>query len=604
MQFKYIFLVIPIVVFSQIKVYSQQISNYWQQKANYQIHIDVDVKSHSYKGIQKLKYYNNSPDTLKKVYYHLFYNAFQPGSRMDIRNRNLLDPDRKLDVKIKNLKQDEIGNEKVLTLTQNGSPLSFNIDGTILEAILNNPIIPGDSTELNMIFEIQIPLLCRRSGRDNAQGVDYSMGQWYPKLAEYDYMGWHADQYIGREFYGVWGDFDVTIDIDSDYKVVAGADLSAIKDLNNGKSRYHFISKNVHDFVWAADRDYKHYSIDTKEGVKLNFCYQDTGKRDSIWRLAGPIMAEAFSFMNDRYGKYQYSSYTFIEGGDGGMEYPLATLITGNRGLNSLVGISIHELMHSWYQFMLATNESLYPWMDEGFTSFATIEVLNYLSKKGLINRKFPEFPFQNDYDNLIKFNKSIFREPLSLHADHYNTNYAYWENAYTGGEVFLKQLEYIIGKKAFDQGLLNYFDKWKFKHPAPIDFIRVMEKTSGMELDWYLEYFIYSTKDIDYAVDTIIVDKDEITIGLTNLNTFPMPIDVQIQFENGKKKNYHIPMDLTLGSKKKDNYEYIYLPEWNWVSPGYRFSIKNNKSKLKKVIIDPSGRLFDIDRTNNVMTN
>ncbi len=600
MRTKTMFLAFFLFIIGIKFVAGQNGSNYWQQKVKYQINIDVDVKSHIYNGIEKLKYINNSPDTIRKIYYHLFYNAFQPGSRMDIRNSNLLDPDRNLDTKIKNLRPNEIGKVDIIKLTQNATTIWYKVNGTILQANLENPLAPGDSTNLNMIFKVQIPLLCRRSGRDNAQGVDYSMGQWYPKLAEYDYMGWHADQYIGREFYGVWGDFDVTIDIDKEFKVAAGGRLLKKENLNNGKIRYYFETKNVHDFVWAADRDYVSYSLDTKEGVRLNFYYQNKKSRDSIWRLAGPVLAEAFTFMNNRYGKYPYNNYTFIEGGDGGMEYPMATLITGNRGLNSLVGICTHEFMHSWYQMVLATNESLYPWMDEGFTSFATVEILNFLSKRGLISRKFPQFPFQNDYETLIRYNKSLYREPLSTHADHYNTNYAYWENAYTGGEIFLKQLEYIIGKKSFDKGLLAYFDKWKFKHPNPVDFIRVMEKTSDMELDWYLEYYIYTTKNIDYAIDTVLVDEDDIIIYLENKNTFPMPVDIQLQYENGIIENYNIPMDLMMSVKKDDIYDFKYLPEWNWVSPDYKFTIKNKKRKLKKIVLDPSGRLLDIDRSDN----
>ena len=211
-------------------------------------------------------------------------------------------------------------------------------------------------------------------------------------------------------------------------------------------------------------------------------------------------MKEAFSFINKRYGKYQYELYSFIEGGDGGMEYPLATLITGDRDLNSLVGISVHEFMHSWFHTIIATNESKYHWMDEGFTSFATIEVLQYLISKGLIDRKLPFFPFQDDYDYYTEYMNSYYVEPMITHSDHFNSNYAYGMSAYINGMIFLKQLEYIIGKKSFDEGLIKYFDIWKFKSPKPKDFVRIMEKTSDMELRWYLDYFVNLTGAIDYS--------------------------------------------------------------------------------------------------------
>jgi len=598
-------LLIIAVFFGYISRINAQNTGYWQQKVKYLMKINMDVSKHQFKGSQHLVYYNNSPDTLKKVYYHLFYNAFQPGSMMDIRNRNLPDPDRNLNESIKNLKPDEIGYEKILIMTQNGKKAKFKIMETILEVNLNTPLVPGDSTELDMIFEVQVPKLCRRAGRNSPQGIDYSMAQWYPKLAEYDHMGWHADQYIGREFYGVWGDFDIVIDIDKRYKIAAGGNLIDKETLNNDMIRYHYKAQNVHDFVWAADRDYTGYSLNTKSGTVFHFYYQNTAQRDSIWHLAGTVIARAFEFMNKRYGKYQYDTYSFIEGGDGGMEYPLATLITGNRSVNSLVGIWSHEFMHSWYQMMLATNESMYPWMDEGFTSFATIEVLDYLNDMGLIDRSFPGFPFENDYNNWNNYLLSPYREPLSTHSDHYNTNYAYWANAYTGGEVFLKQLEYIMGKQAFDQGLLDYFDKWKFKHPSPVDFIRIMEKASGLELDWYLEYFIYAIKYPDYAVDTILIeDEGRSVIKLINKGDFPMPVDIEIVFKDGTKKMYHIPMDMTLGAKIGDYYSYDILPVWYWVNPRYEFSIDEDTENIDKIIIDPSKRMADINRENNIFIN
>ena len=598
---KRVMLILTGVFFGLMSIFAQN-SSYWQQRVKYVMKIDMDTKTHKYKGTQHLVYYNNSPDTLDKVFYHLYYNAFQPGSMMAIRSQNLLDPDRHLDTRIRNLKPEETGFENISVLAQNGRKVEFKIIGTILEAKLNVPLLPNDSTVLDMIFTVQVPKLCRRAGRDSYQGIDYSMGQWYPKLAEYDYMGWHADQYIGREFYGVWGDFDVEINIDENYIVAAGGNLIDKEKTKEGKIKYHYKANNVHDFVWAADRDYKSFTVDTKSGTVLHFIYQDKGKRDSIWHLAAPVIARAFEFMNNRYGKYQYDTYSFIEGGDGGMEYPLATLVTGNRSLNSLVGIWTHEFMHSWYQMMLATNESIYPWMDEGFTSFATVEILDYLNDLKLINRYFPKFPFEEDYKSWIQYLNSGYREPMSTHADHYNTNYAYWMNAYTGGEVFLKQLEYIVGQKAFDIGLLDYFEKWKFKHPGPVDFIRVMEKTSDIELDWYLEYFIYSLKYTDYAVDTIVEKDGNTIIKLINKGSFPMPLDVEVQFKDGKRKIYNIPIDMMLGNKKSDYYEFNVLPFWNWVSPYYKFSIDNNIGEVEKVTIDPSKRMVDIKRDNNVM--
>ncbi len=165
--------------------------------------VRLDVKTHKVAGTQKLTYYNNSKDTLRRVYYHLYFNAFQPGSMMDVRSRNIPDPDRRVGDRISKLKADEIGYQHVQSLKQDGKDLTYKIDGTILEVTLAKPILPGTKTVFDMKYESQVPLQVRRSGRNNKEGIAYSMTQWYPKMAEYDHQGWHAYPYVAREFHGV-----------------------------------------------------------------------------------------------------------------------------------------------------------------------------------------------------------------------------------------------------------------------------------------------------------------------------------------------------------------------------------------------------------------
>ena len=190
---------------------------YWQQHVDYTMNIDMDVNTNRFTGEQELVYKNNSPDTLIKVFYHLYYNAFQPGSMMDARSRTIQDPDPRVKDRIFHLNEDEQGYQKVNSLTQNGQAVKYVMEGTILEVTLDKPILPGKTATFNMAFEAQVPKQIRRTGRDNHEGIRYSMTQWYPKMAEYDKDGWHSNPYIGREFHGVWGDFDVKITIDKTY---------------------------------------------------------------------------------------------------------------------------------------------------------------------------------------------------------------------------------------------------------------------------------------------------------------------------------------------------------------------------------------------------
>ena len=199
----------------------------WQQRVKYNMNIDVDVNTNRFTGTQKLEYTNNSSDKLNRVFYHLYWNAFQPNSMMDVRSQELgkvlingrPNWDARVKDRISKLKPDEIGYQKIRSLKMNGVPQSFKYHETILEVNLTKPILPKSKVVFEMEFETQVPIQIRRSGRDNAEGIKYSMSQWYPKMCEYDYAGWHPTPYIAREFYGVWGDYDVTIKINKKYKL-------------------------------------------------------------------------------------------------------------------------------------------------------------------------------------------------------------------------------------------------------------------------------------------------------------------------------------------------------------------------------------------------
>ena len=589
----------------------------WQQHAEYSMYIDFDVTNHQFTGEQKIIYTNHSPDTLNKTFYHLYFNAFQPESMMDVRSRTISDPDRRVGSRINALQPNEIGYHKIDALKMNGKDVDYEVVGTILECNLPSPILPGQTVEFDMKFNSQVPVQIRRSGRDNAEGISYSMAQWYPKMAEYDYQGWHSNPYIGREFYGIWGNFDVKINIDKDYLiggtgVLQNADeigygytdeesLSKNANVKNGKVEWHFKGENIHDFMWAADPDYKHTKIMSNSGTELHFFYQENERTKENWENLRNAMVVALDFMNEKFGKYPYPVYSFVQGGDGGMEYPMATLITGERSFGSLVGVSIHEWMHSWYHMILGTNESLYAWMDEGFTSYGTRETMNYLQKQGVLGGNAVENPHVSALTGLMRFNSTGMEEPLSIHSDHFRTNRAYGVAAYTKGQVFLKQLEGIVGKDAFDRALLRYFNTWKYKHPNPNDFIRIFEKESGLELDWYKEYMVYTTKTADYGIDSVYSSGAGTSIELSRVGEMPLPIDVTIVMNDGTNEVYNIPLRIMRGDKSQNESQPIKVAEdWPWVYPQYTLDIDIPMSKIRSVHIDYNNSFADFDRSNN----
>ena len=587
--------------------------SYWQQEISYKMEVLLDVNTNKLTGRQVIKYKNNSPEILDKVFFHLYFNAFQPGSAMDIRSVQMPDMDPRIGEKISNLQPEDVGYHRILKMTQNGADVEFNIEGTILEVALNQPIKSGQTAKFQMQFESQVPIQIRRSGRDNVEGIRYSMSQWYPKMCEYDARGWHADPYIAREFYGVWGDFDVEITLNAGYTVGASGVLVNSNEIGHGYSStesrttglltWHFVAKKVHDFVWAADPDYKHDQHKCADGVVLQSFYQPNETYSENWKGLLPIMEEAFKYINTNFGQYPYPVYSFIQGGDAGMEYPMATLITGNRSLTSLVGVSVHELMHSWFQMIFGFNESYYYWMDEGFTNYAAERVMAHLRSKALIPGKPSPNPYESFYTGYKNIVEAGIEEPLSTHADHFESNTAYSTAAYIKGAIFINQMEYIVGEKAFDRGLLAFFDKWKFKHPDDNAFIRSMELTSGLELDWYKDYMVYTTKTIDYGIDTVSSYEQNTSILLERNGFMPMPVDVEIKLKDGQNLFYTIPLDIMRGSKTDfapDGAPFKVMPDWAWVNPGYELNVPFPLESIKSVTIDPSRRLADLNLENN----
>jgi plastocyanin len=589
----------------------------WQQRVEYKMDIDFDVSKHQFKGKQALTYFNNSPDTLDRVFYHLYFNAFQPGSTMDMRNRTISDADSRIAGRIGSLKPGEMGWHKINTLKMNGKDCRFVVNETILEVTLPEGLMPHSSVLFEMDFNAQVPVQIRRSGRDNREGIAYSMSQWYPKMCEYDYQGWHANPYVGREFYGVWGDFEVNISIDKKYILGASGYLqnggnigygyepegTAVRWEPGDKLTWRWTAENVHDFAWTADPEYKHTKLVRKDGLALHFLYQENDKTRDSWAELPAIMDKAFDFINTTYGQYPYKSYAFLQGGDGGMEYPMATFITGERRLASLVGVSVHELMHAWYYGMLGTNESLYSWMDEGFTEYASAEVENYLKIHQIMPGKPEENPHSSANSSLIGFNKTGMEEPLSIHADHFDTHSAYNMAAYNKGHVCLTQLNYILGKPVFDEAMLRYFHIWKFKHPNANDFFRIMEKESGLELDWFQEYFVNTTKTINYAVKAVEkANRRQTRIVLERKGAMPMPLDVTVRYDDETEEVYNIPLDLMRGAKPNEfeNLKYKALPDWQWTNPVYEFMLDAKLKNIEQVIIDESHRLVDADLFNN----
>ena len=597
-------------IFVLICYFSGFSQNYWQQSVDYKMNVEMNVEDYTYTGEQQLTYTNNSPETLHKVFYHLYFNAFQPGSEMAARVNNGKDKNTRFNVNIDSINYNQQGYLKVYDLKQDGKSIQSVLSGTILEVTLIEPIKPGNSTIFSLNFEGKVPDLIRRSGKNSSEGVALSMAQWYPKMAEYDYEGWNAEPYLGREFHGVWGNFDVRITLNKKFTVAASGYLQNPEEVGHGYSEgkgkakkkklsWHFYAPNVHDFTWSADPNYIHDTFLGPNGVELHFFYVDNPKYNSTWKKLQPKTAELMEFFNKRLGEYPYKQYTIAQGGDGGMEYAMMTLITGNRSYGSLLGVTAHELAHSWFQHVLATNEMKYEWMDEGFTTYiSTLAVEEMLNKKS-------SFPFSSSYDNYFYLVSSGKEEPQQTNANRYIYNMAYEISAYSKGAIFLAQLGYIIGESKLNKTLKSYFEEFKFKHPTPNDFRRVAERISGIQLKWYLTDWTQTTNTIDYAIKSIDENSENTNVRLKRVGNMPMPLDVLVKFEDGSTSVYYIPIPLMRGEKENPyKLDWVVLEDWAWAYSEYLIEINKAKGKVSEVLIDPSFFMADINRENNYLKN
>jgi hypothetical protein len=592
---------------------------YWQQQADYKMEFSMDVKTFQYKGTQELEYSNNSNDTLRKV---LYPNAFQPGSEMDIRLKTISDPDKRMiksfkvaekevkESRISLLKPNEIGYLKITNFKQNGQLATTKTVGTILEVELVKPILPHSKTTFTLDFEGQVPEQIRRSGRNSSEGVALSMTQWYPKMCEFDFEGWHADPYIGREFHGVWGNYDVKITIDKDYTIGASGYLQNKNEIGHGyedagitvkhpkKTKtltWHFVAPMVHDFAWGADNNFIHDVIKGENDVDLHFFYKNNEKIKENWKKMQPKTAELLSFFNTAIGPYPYKQYSVIQGGDGGMEYAMCTLITGERSLNSLVGVTAHEMAHIWFQHVLATNESKHEWMDEGFTSF-----ISDLAMEKVVGGKDNEDPFQSAYNNYFYMVASGKEQPQSTHADRYDENMVYGISSYSKGTVFLTQLGYVIGVDKMMETLKRYYHDYKFTHPTPNDFKRTAERVSGAVLDWYLLDWTQTTNTIDYSIKEM---NDNGSVVLERIGRMPMPLDILVEYTDGTIETFYIPNTLMRWNKENPypQFNRTILKGWDWAYPTYDLKLSKPKSEVKALIIDPSGLMADVNKDNNI---
>ncbi|PCH68344.1 MAG: aminopeptidase [Bacteroidetes bacterium] len=627
---------------------------YWQQDIYYSIKATLSDKTDIISGEEKLTYWNNSPDDIDFVYFHLYQNAFQPGSYYDnLQRNNGKDP-----------KYGKYESQKLGTVVEyvkvDGEELGMELDNTILRVQLNNPLMSGGSITFDIKFKTYFDgtgevrrrmKVYKTFGHKHYNGV-----HWYPRISVYDAkFGWTTDQHLGREFYGDFGAFDVELTLPHHY-ILDGTgfmtnrdemlpeDLMAKLDIKNFKDKplnsipsviipedsaktktWKFHAENVHDFAWTADPLYR---IGQAEWNGIT-CYSLAQEQHaSGWQNAASYAAKIIKVFSQDFGWYAYHKMIVADARDG-MEYPMLTLDNGTDP--GYRGLLVHEIAHNWFYGMVGNNETYRASLDEGFTQFLTVWGLDNIDGPYAVTKRVKSNYYNKYYlqpsnrDNKLynSYLKDAIKEndpALNTHSDAFNGALQHgggYRQVYSKTGTMLFNLEYVLGRGLFLEAMQYYFGQWKFCHPYFEDFRLSITEYTKVDLNWFFDQWLETNKNIDYAVtkvksigyepapenpatpeDTLGKHKYEITFERKGRMHMPLDFEIFTKDEYAcVRYMYHIPNTHFV---KDDDVEV--MPKWHgWdkLNPTYTTQV-TLPAEIADVVIDPSYRLADINMLNN----
>jgi hypothetical protein len=607
---------------------------YWQQDVAYKIDARMNEDEDRIEGQEELTYWNNSPDTLTYVYFHLYQNAFIKGSHLgELEKLNKVPPGYG--------KREAAGLGIVIDNVQaGGQNVRTELDNTIMKVYLDRPLLPGSKVVLKMGFTTYYDKgqTRRRMKMYDAWGFKHYNGcQWFPKVSVYDRMhGWDTYQHLNKEFYGDYGVYDVTLDFPSNYVLEASgelqnrnevlpADLRARLDISNFKDKkwdeapsvitpyvkgerkkWHYIANNVHDFAFTGDPSYR---IGTAywNGVECVAIVQEP--HAARWQNAPEYITKIIKTFSEDIGMYRYPKIVAADAADG-MEYPMITMDGGAEP--GYRGLLVHEIGHNWFYGQVGSNETYRAAMDEGFTQFLTAWGLRRIDGDTVMgwrphNRykaRFAEPTYVLDRNVSNSYINSALNQnevPLNTHSDDFHNALNHgggYGTVYYKTANMLYNLQYVLGDTLFQQAMHHYFEQWKFAHPYYEDFRASIIQYTHVDLSWFFDEWFETVKPLDYAVGRIHhKDGDSYSIRFKRKGDMQMPLDVTITSKDGSKYNFHIPNTWFV-----KNTNATVLPKWTgWgkLNPTYTATV-NVPGGIRSVQIDTSYRLSDRDEADN----
>lgn len=538
--------------------------NYWQQRVNYDIDVQLDEKKRRISGSQKIEYKNNSPHTLKYLWLQLDQNVFKNDSIAETTQTfkstlTSLPADKPAKLSLGDLRRQQFMSDNELGYTisnvkdDNGDELRVTVVDTLMRIDLNKPLKPGKEAEFSMNFAFNLveeDAVGARSGYEHFEkdGNDiFLVAQWFPRLAAYtDYEAWTNKTFLGGgEFTLEFGDYDVEITVPADHIVSATGKLnnassvltstqrkrlkqaenakrpvfivSEEEALDNEKSStdktktWHFKANNVRDFAWASSRKFMWDAKGYQQGgdeqplvMAMSFYPKEEG---DLWKK---YSTEAVIHTMEVYSKYSfdypYPTAQSVNGPVGGMEYPM---ITFNGPRTKLQDDGTRTYSQAEKRFLLGVvihevGHIYFPMIvnsDERQWTWMDEGLNSFLD--GVAGREWdPSIPWGVEPRDIVAYMKSEIQVPIMTQSD---SVLRLGPNAYTKPAAALNILrEVILGRELFDFAFKEYAQRWKYKRPTPADFFRTMEEASGVDLDWFWRGWFFTTDHVDIALDKV----------------------------------------------------------------------------------------------------
>ncbi|HTK53550.1 MAG TPA: M1 family metallopeptidase [Gemmatimonadaceae bacterium] len=586
---------------------------YWQNRADYDLEATLDTAKTTLEGKLRLRYTNNSPDTLRFIWMQMEQNAFKDKSL----NSFIFPQESRFGAR--GFEGGDIVEHFDQISTRAGAPtktaLKTRVEGTMMKVDLAEPLAPGKTTTFDVAWHFLVPEHgADRMGHD---GALYELAQWYPRVAVYDDVrGWNIAPYLGQgEFYLEYGDFNVAVTVpagyivagtgeltnprevltptqitrlakaaksDSAVQIISAAELQsgAARTQKSGMRTWRFHAKNVRDAVWAASPFFL-WDASSWKG-HMAYAYYRPSAVDT-WKDAADMSRMSIMEYSERWLEYPYPQITAIEGPISGMEYPMVAMENKSKDKYDLYNVVTHEIGHMWFPMIVGSNERMHMWQDEGFNTFINTfsEARRYPDKgdqmaRALGEREYVEGAMKQNVDG-----------PIEVNPDRINPALLGLE-AYVKPSVGLQLLrQEIMGPAAFDDAFRTYARRWAFKHPTPADFFRTMEDVGGRRLDWFWREWFFENPHFDQAIDTVVTkttgDTMDVAVMYGNRARGVLPIHARFTFSDGSAENYDYPAE-------------VWSTNTSHYVRRYRFVGK----KLTGIELDPDKRLVDLNRDNN----